>query len=40
MIGSNGDRLIHLPIADAIKIIAKPDLTKLEMLSKLRTLNS
>tara|TARA_B110000285_G_scaffold211446_1_gene254133 strand:+ start:7 stop:1002 length:996 start_codon:yes stop_codon:yes gene_type:complete len=40
MIGSNGDRLIHLPITDAIKIIAKPDLTKLDMLTKLRTLNS
>ena len=39
MIGSNGDRLICLPIMDAVKIIAKPDLTKLDMLSRLRTLN-
>ena len=39
MIGSNGDRLVHHPITDAMKIIAKPDLTKLDMLTNLRTLN-
>ncbi len=38
MIGSNGDKLVYLPIKEAIKIISKPDLTKLEMLTKLRTL--
>lgn len=39
MVASDGDEIIHLPISEAAKLIATPDLTKLEMLSKLRTLH-
>ncbi len=38
MIGSRGDDLHTLPIQDAIKITSSPDMTKLEMLQKLRTI--
>jgi len=37
MIGSKGDDLVTLPLEKAIRIHATPDLSKLDMLKKLRT---
>ena len=37
MIGSKGDELVTLPLETAVKVHATPDLTKLEMLNRLRT---
>lgn len=39
MIGSNGDKLVTLPLDKAIRLHATPDLQKLEMLKVLRTLS-